>query len=175
MRDIQTPPTYTRNPRSGADALRVRTIMSKLSQYSCMVPLRTAVEKHNSSAPSMDIITGRANADQRVLPVDHVTQLVDMQMRRNCVREFGLLCTQFHARTFVFLYVHRLGTKSLLRPVPTQPILTLPVDDKTHWTMSYPHLSAGPHRQRNVMKNIATNSEFHLMTLRWNEQTHHSQ
>mgnify|MGYP003347113042 CR=1 FL=1 len=30
----------------------------------------------------MDITTGRANADQRVLPVDHATQLVDMQMRR---------------------------------------------------------------------------------------------
>ena len=175
MRDIQTPPAHAKNPRSGADALRVRRIISKVNLYSCTETLRTAVEKNNSPAPSMDITTGRANADQKVLPVDQVTQLVDMQMRRNCIKEFSLLCTQFHARTTVLFYVHRLAHKSLLRPVPTQPILTLPVDDKTHWTMSYPHLSAGPHRQRNVMKNIATNSEFHLKTLKWNDQANHSQ
>ena len=166
MRDILTPPTYTRNPRSGADALRVRTIMSKLSQYSCMVPLRTAVEKHNSSAPSMDIITGRANADQRVLPVDHVTQLVAMQTRRNGVRKFGLLCPQCHARTFVVLYVHRLGTKSLLRPVPTQPTLALPVDDKNTLDAVLFTPSCWTSYTKECHEHIATNMEFHLMKLR---------
>ena len=130
MRDIQTPPPHAKKIRARGPMLCEREQSSQRKTVFVHGVLRTSDENHNSPAPSKDITTGRANADQRILPVDQVSQLVDMQMRRNCIREFGLLCTQFHARTTVFLNVHRLAPQSLLRPVPTQPILTLPVYDK---------------------------------------------